>query len=68
MDNVQPQMDVSHMQPHDHVEEKENDSSPSQNKQNSQNCENSEIPQGLSDLASMEAFSVFHQSTGYTEG
>ena len=44
-DNVQSQMDLSHMQPHDHAEEQEDDFSPPQNEQNSLKHENTEIPQ-----------------------
>ena len=58
-DNAQPQMDLSDMWLHDHAQEQEDNSSPSQNDQNSPNCESSEIPQGLSDSASMEPFSSF---------
>ena len=34
MDNVQPQIDLSDIQLHDHVEEQEDDFSPPQNEQN----------------------------------
>ena len=45
MDNTQPQMDQSDMQPHDHVQEQEGDFSPPQNEQNSPKHKNSQIPQ-----------------------
>ena len=45
-DNAQPQMDLSHVQLHDSVEEQEEDFSPPQNEQNSLKHENTEIPQG----------------------
>ena len=44
-DNAQPQIDLSDMWPHDHVQEQEDNFSPPQNKQNSLKHENSQIPQ-----------------------